>query len=77
MDIKALLRTAKTNGASDLHLVTASPPLIRQNGMLQSINGRTPLSPSEIEEALAQITNQEERDLFEKHKELDFSYSIN
>ena len=76
MDIKALLRTAKTKGASDLHLVTASPPLIRQNGKLQSINGRTPLSPSEIEEALMQITNQEERDLFEKQKELDFSYSI-
>jgi twitching motility protein PilT len=76
MDIPALLRAAKTKGASDLHLVVASPALIRLNGTLESLNGRIPLNPSEIDEAFKQLTTPEERAIFEKQKELDFSYSI-
>jgi twitching motility protein PilT len=56
--------------------VVASPPLIRLNGSLESLNGRRPLSPSEIEEAFTQLTTPEERGVFEKQLELDFSYSI-
>jgi twitching motility protein PilT len=76
MDVLALLRAAKNRDASDLHLVVASPPLIRLKGSLESINGRTPLSASEIKEAFIQLTTPEERDVFEKQMELDFSYSI-
>ena len=36
MDIFTLLRQAKSEGASDLHLVVASPPLFRINGSLQN-----------------------------------------
>jgi twitching motility protein PilT len=76
MDIVALLKSAKEKGASDLHLVVASPPLIRLKGSLEALNGKTPLSPSEIAEAFAQITSPEDRDIFEKQMELDFSYSL-
>jgi len=76
MDAPTLLEAAKTRGASDLHLVVDSPPLIRLKGSLEPLNGRIPLSPSEINEAFVQLTTPEERDLFEKQMELDFSYSI-
>ena len=76
MDVLALLRSAKTTGASDLHLVVASPPLIRLRGSLQPLNVHTPLTPSEIEVALTQLTTPEERRTFEAQMELDFSYSI-
>ena len=35
MDITSLLHLAVSKGASDLHLVAASPPLLRINGLLQ------------------------------------------
>ena len=76
MDALALLRAAKSKGASDLHLVVASPPLVRVKGTLESLNGRTPLSPSEIDEAFTQLTTPEEREIFQKQMELDFSYSV-
>ena len=76
MDVASLLKNAKTRGASDLHLVVASPPLIRLEGSLQRLNGNSPLSPSEIESAFTQLTTPEEREQFQKQMELDFSYSI-
>jgi len=76
MDIIDLLRTAKTLEASDLHLVVASPPLVRVNGSLESVNGISALTATDINEAFLQITSPEERDNFHKQMELDFGYII-
>jgi twitching motility protein PilT len=76
MDVIELLRKAKTLEASDLHMVVASPPLVRVNGSLESVNGTTPLTATEINEAFLQITSPEERDEFHKQMELDFGYMI-
>ncbi len=76
MDIIALLRTAKSRGASDLHMVVASPPLLRVNGSLESINGAAPLMASDINEAFLQVTSPEEREQFHRQLELDFGYVL-
>jgi twitching motility protein PilT len=76
MDIIALLHTAKSRGASDLHMIVASPPLFRVNGSLESINGAVPLTASDINEAFLQVTSPEERENFHKQLELDFGYII-
>lgn len=76
MDVLALFKAAKNKGASDLHLIVASPPLVRLKGSLEPLNGRTPLSSSDMEEAFAQLTTPEEQETFDKHMELDFSYAI-
>lgn len=76
MDIFELLRMAKEKGASDLHLVAASPPLVRINGNLEHVNGSEPLMVTDINEAFLQITTPEEREIFHKQMELDFGYSI-
>ncbi|MEE9583768.1 MAG: PilT/PilU family type 4a pilus ATPase [Dehalococcoidales bacterium] len=76
MDMFSLLREAKERGASDLHLVVASPPLIRVNGSLESVNGASPLTAADVNEAFLQVTSPEEREDFHKQLELDFGYSV-
>lgn len=76
MDIFALLYTAKSKAASDLHLVVSSPPLLRVDGYLKPIDGATPLTDDDISQAFIQITTTEQREDFNKHLELDFSYVL-
>jgi len=76
MDILALLRTAKDKAASDLHLVASSPPLLRIDGSLQAVDGATPLTGEEINQAFNQLTTPEQQADFGKNLELDFSYSM-
>ncbi len=76
MDIFELLHQAKSRSASDLHLVVSSPPLLRVNGSLESVNGTEPLTTTEISQAFLQITTPEEREDFARHLELDFGYSL-
>ena len=76
MDIFSLLHIAKSKGASDLHLVASSPPLLRVNGSLETVNGATPLAADEINQAFLQITTPEEREDFHHQLELDFGYTL-
>jgi twitching motility protein PilT len=76
MDIFALLHTASSKGASDLHLVVSSPPLLRVNGSLKPVDGVKPLTANEINQAFLQITTPEQRESFHHHLELDFNYTL-
>ncbi len=59
-----------------MDLVASSPPLLRINGSLQSVNGAEPLTPDEINAAFLQLTTPEEREEFHSHLELDFGYTL-
>ena len=76
MDVFLLLHAAKSKDASDLHLVAASPPFLRINGSLVTVNGTEPLTVDEISQAFLQITTPEEREDFHRHLELDFGYTL-
>ena len=76
MDIFSLLREAGAKGASDLHLVVSSPPLLRVNGDLEAIDEAMQLNPSEINQAFLQITTPEQRESFHNNLELDFNYTL-
>jgi len=76
MDIFSLLHIAKSQVASDLHLVADSPPLLRVNGSLESVDGVEPLTAEDISQAFLQITTPEEREEFHRHLELDFGYTL-
>ena len=76
MDIFSLLNLAKSQGASDLHIVVSSPPLFRINGSLEPVADMEQLTPDDINQALTQITTPEERADFEKCLELDFGYTL-
>jgi len=76
MDIFPLLHLAISKGASDLHLVADSPPLLRINGMLGPAADMLPLTPDDINQAFNQITSDKERADFHRCLELDFGYTI-
>ena len=76
MDILSLAQLALTKGASDLHLVAGSPPVIRIEGVLQPVADSQPLTPDDISQVFQQIASEEERDSFEKHIEFDFSRTL-
>lgn len=76
MDIFSLLNLAKTKGASDLHLVVSSPPVLRVNGALKPVEGMELLTLEDTSQALQQLTTDEQRENFQRCLELDFSYSV-
>jgi twitching motility protein PilT len=76
MDIFTLFRTAKSKSASDLHMVAASPPLLRVNGSLERVDGLMSLTAEDISQAFLQLTTPEEREEFHRHLELDFGYTM-
>jgi twitching motility protein PilT len=76
MDITKLLQSAKSLGASDLHMVVSKPPLCRIDGSIFPIEGYEDLSPEDVEQALDQVTSQAEKEVFKRTLELDFGLSI-
>jgi len=76
MDIALLLHKAKSLGASDLHLVVDSPPLLRINGKLEALAEATTLTTDDISQAFLRITTPQEREEFNRHLELDFGFTL-
>jgi len=76
MDIVALLDTAKEKQASDLHLITGSPPMLRIRGSLTPADGLEVLAAADIDAALAQLAAPEQCQTFRDELELDFAYAM-
>jgi len=76
MDILAVVRMAAERGASDIHIVAFSPPLLRVKGTMQPVAEMQPLTPDDIDQAFKQITSEEQRASFERNLELDFGYTV-
>jgi twitching motility protein PilT len=70
-----LLREMVSKGASDLHIVVGSPPMIRLHGRLEAITPET-VSPSVAQELIAAIMNKNDSDLLLDQREVDFAYSL-
>ncbi len=62
-------------GASDLHLTTGVPPMVRVSGDLQKM-GDEILTPKALKMLVYSIINEQQIRRFENDKELDFAYSI-
>ena len=76
MDIFPLLQMAKARGASDLHLVVPSPPLLRINGQLEPATDTPPLTSDDMEQAFNQMVSEEQSAEFHRRLELDFGYDV-
>ena len=76
MDIFNLLHLAKSKGASDLHLVVSRPPILRIDGSLVPVGDRPPLTPDDIDQALAKLSSERQREDFCNRLELDFGCTI-
>ncbi len=73
MDIKELFSETARLEASDLHLLTGFPPILRVSGRLDKITGYSILNPADIEELIFGILSSEQKDLLGANKEIDFS----
>jgi len=71
-----LLRTMKKLGASDLHLSTRSPPMIRLHGDMTAISGRPPLDADQLLRELLAIAPALNRAEFEEKNDTDFAYAL-
>lgn len=76
MNIKDLLQMVVDTKASDLHVVSGVPPVLRTEGVLQSINNMGVLTPDLINGFLKAILTSEQLDRLSVNKEIDFSLSF-
>ncbi|WP_052103804.1 type IV pilus twitching motility protein PilT, partial [Cellulomonas cellasea] len=72
---QALVAMIKT-GASDLHLTSGAPPMIRLSGSLRPLEGFDRLMPDSLQRSLYSVLTQKQRETFEENLELDFAYSV-
>jgi twitching motility protein PilT len=75
MEITQLLEFSVQQGASDLHLSTGQPPIIRKDGDIQRIDAPS-LEPEQLHTMIYDIMNDEQRRGFESELEADFSFEL-
>ncbi len=63
-------------GASDLHLTTGAPPMVRLDGQLAALPGFEPLKPESLQRSIYSMLSQKQREKFEEDLELDFSHAL-
>src|SRR5499425_3618045 len=75
VDIAQLLAFAVKNNASDLHLSSGVPPIIRVDGDVKRIN-MPALKHKEVHSMVYDIMNDTQRKDYEEFLETDFSFEI-
>ena len=74
--LDALLLHMKKVGASDLHLSTGQPPMLRLHGDMTAIAGRPPLEADMLMRELMAIAPPANRAEFEERNDTDFAYAL-
>jgi twitching motility protein PilT len=75
MDITELLTFVVKNGASDLHLSSGMPPMIRVHGDVRKIN-LPPMEHKDVHSMIYDIMNDGQRKVYEESLECDFSFAV-
>jgi twitching motility protein PilT len=75
MQIAEILRTAYEHDASDVHLVTDHPPMMRVNTVVAPMDFPV-ITDAALRTALNSMTNEFQQQRFEEQQDLDFSYEV-
>jgi twitching motility protein PilT len=75
MDITQLLTFAHREGASDLHLSSFEPPMVRIHGDMKRIE-HPPLSAEEVHNMVFDIMSDAVRKVFQETNDVDFSFEL-
>jgi twitching motility protein PilT len=75
MDITQLLSFTVRNKASDLHLSSGLPPMIRVHGEVRRINVDA-FTNKQVQAMIYDVMNDQQRKVFEESLECDFSFDI-
>ncbi len=76
MEINELLKNAHSMGASDLHLKVVSHPVLRINGVLNSISNANKLSQDDTLKIAFTVMSPGQREIFKKRNDIDLAYSV-
>jgi twitching motility protein PilT len=71
-----LLLTMITQGASDLHLVVGSPPLLRLRGELVPLEGHPALTAEASQAMILEILSPDQKQTILEHLDLDLAYEL-
>lgn len=75
MEITDLLISTQKNNASDLHLSTGNPPILRIHGEMMPYKS-PPLTQEDVKRMLYSIMTEQQRADYERDMELDFAISF-
>ena len=75
MEVSELLAFTVKNNASDLHLSSGEPPMIRIHGDMTRIK-MPPVDKRDVQAMVYDIMSDAQRKAFEEHLELDFSFAL-
>jgi twitching motility protein PilT len=75
MNIRGVLEKMIAARASDLHLKAGTPPVVRVDGILYTLEDPPP-SAQELRDVCAQLLNDEQRLYFSTHNEIDFAFGV-
>jgi len=74
-NITTLLKLTEEKGASDLHITANNPPILRIDGQLVVV-GMPVLDKEATRNLVYSMLNDEQKAIFEKERELDFSFAL-
>jgi twitching motility protein PilT len=74
-NLHQLLRAMIEKGASDMHITTGSPPLLRIDGAIVPLK-LPALSPVDTKQLCYSVLTEEQKIQFEKNRELDLSFGV-
>jgi twitching motility protein PilT len=74
--VDTLLNTMIELKASDLHVSSECPPMVRKDGSMMEVPGWPALSASEVKNLLWEITPERNREQFEGCHDTDYAYEI-
>jgi twitching motility protein PilT len=75
-DFSEVLRQMVETRASDVHLTSGAPPMIRDKGRIRPMDGFPVLNTQQTREVVYGILNDDQRKRFENDQQLDFAYAI-
>src|SRR5437870_4684363 len=75
MNIRTVLDKMIAARASDLHLKTGSAPVVRMDGVLYTLD-EPPPNAAELREVVNQLLNEDQRQYFTTHSEIDFAFGV-
>ena len=75
VEITELLKFTIDNNASDLHLSSKNPPIVRIDGELQRLKAE-PLTADDIKKMVYSVMTEEQRAEYERDQEIDFAISL-
>ncbi len=73
--INDFITYAVENNASDLHITTGRPPIVRKNGSLQEIDGIEIMTPNLIKKLIEPIIPKNRTAVLEEKGDIDFAYA--